>query len=442
VTGQATSLQQRLAWRLGLLFLVIFIAASLILFFRYRSDEDELAADRLLQFIREVAAGLVVDSGGHWRVHLPTSHEPLEFVVRDAHGTVLVSSSPGAKSFTVPQDRSGDPQEKGAVPLRLKLTGAFAQIDTVTGPLAIEIAESESLNSDEVRRASQESLEDVVPILVPFIFAALVIGVSTIRNSLAPLAVVARQAALITPSETHHRLTQEGLPRELQPLVAAVNGALDRLDEGFRRQREFTADAAHELRTPLAILAAHLENLGDSGAAATLSEDVARMSRLVGQLLSVAQLEALAVAPDEVADINALARDVAASMAPLAVQQGKEIGVVGPDAPIHVHGNGESLRQAIRNLAENAVQHTPKGTSVEIKVTREPAIQVNDHGPGVPAELRERVTQRFWRADRSTGDGSGLGLAIVKRIAEAHGGQVEIDDAPGGGARFTLRLPV
>jgi signal transduction histidine kinase len=165
------------------------------------------------------------------------------------------------------------------------------------------------------------------------------------------------------------------------------------------------------------------------------------MGRLVGQLLSVAQLEALAVAPDEVADLRALARDVAESMAPLAVQQGKEIAVVGVDAPIRVHGNGESLRQAIRNLAENAVQHTPEGTSVEIEVTAEPAIHVRDHGPGVPAELRERVTQRFWRADRSNGDGAGLGLAIVKRIADAHGGQFEIDDAPGGGARFTLRLP-
>ena len=443
MTGYATSLQQRLAWRLGLLFLVIFIAASLMLFFRYRSDEDELAADRLLQFISNVAAGLAVGSDGHWRVKLPPDHEPFEFVVRDAGGALLVASSPSAEKRAVDgsDDPGGGTHGRGAAPLKQTLTGAFARVETAAGPVVVEVAEAESANSEEVRRAGQESLEDVVPILVPFILAALVIGVYTIRNSLAPLAAVARQAAAITPSETHHRLTQGGLPRELEPLVAAVNGALDRLDEGFRRQREFTADAAHELRTPLAILAAHLENLGDGGGAATLREDVARMGRLVGQLLSVAQLEALAVAPDEVADLQALARDVAESVAPLAVQQGKEIAVVGADAPIRVHGNGESLRQAIRNLAENAVQHTPEGTSVEIEVTREPAIRVSDRGPGVPAELRERVTQRFWRADRSNGDGSGLGLAIVKRIADAHGGRFEIDDAPGGGARFTLRLP-
>jgi signal transduction histidine kinase len=438
------SLQQRLALRLGLLFLVIFIAASLMLFFRYRADEDELAADRLLQFIHDVAAGLAVGSDGIGRVNLPPDHEPFEFVVRDANGSVLAASSPSAEARAVdgPDGLAGGTPRQRAARLKLTLTGAFARVETAAGPVVVEVTEAKAANSQNARRAGQESLEDVVPILVPFILAALVIGVYTIRNSLAPLAAVARQAASITPSETHHRLTQEGLPRELEPLVAAVNGAIDRLDEGFRRQREFTADAAHELRTPLAILAAHLENLGDGGATAvTLREDVARMGRLVGQLLSVAQLEALAVAPDEVADLHALARDVAESMAPLAVQQGKEIAVVGADAPIRIRGNGESLRQAIRNLAENAVQHTPEGTVVEIEVTAEPAIRVSDRGPGVPADLRERVTQRFWRADRSNGDGSGLGLAIVKRIADAHGGEFEIDDAPGGGALFTLRLP-
>jgi len=165
------------------------------------------------------------------------------------------------------------------------------------------------------------------------------------------------------------------------------------------------------------------------------------MGRLVSQLLSVAQLEVLAVAPDEIADLHALTVEVAESLAPLAVQQGKEIAVIGTDARVLVRGNAETLRQAIRNLAENAVQHTTLGTSVEIEVTAEPAIYVRDHGPGVPPALRDRVTRRFWRADRSKGEGSGLGLAIVKRIADAHRGRLEIDDAPGGGARFILRLP-
>jgi signal transduction histidine kinase len=422
---------------LGLLFLVIFIAASVVLFFHYRSDENELITDELMQSIRDVAAGLVIGSDGQWRVHLGSGRPAFNFVVRDSRGAVLASSSPITRDQSQKRTYGAGPSPAQ----QEKLIGAFARVNSTAGPVVIEVSETESGKSEEARRAGQESLEDVVPILVPFICAALIIGVYTIRRSLAPLEVVARQAAAITPNETHHRLTTEDLPRELGPLVAAVNGALDRLDEGFRRQREFTADAAHELRTPLAVLAAHLENLGDDGAIQPLREDVVRMSRLVGQLLSVAQLEALAVTPDEVADLNALARDVAESMAPLIIQQGKDIAVFGPNSPIYVTGNAESLRQAIRNLTENAVQHTPIGTAVEIVVTAEPAVSVNDHGPGVAIELRERVTQRFWRAHRANGSGSGLGLAIVKRIAEAHGGQIEVDDAPGGGARFILRLP-
>ncbi|HZF35175.1 MAG TPA: hypothetical protein VE914_15370, partial [Candidatus Angelobacter sp.] len=197
MSGQATSLQQRLAWRLGLLFLVIFIAASLMLFFRYRSDEDELAADRLLQFIREVTAGLVVGPGGHLRVDLPPDHEPFEFVVRDTNGAVLVSSSPGAEAHTTdgPDAPGSGTNGQDAAPPQQTLTGAFARVETTAGPVMVEVAEAESANSEEMRRAGQESLEDVVPILVPFILAALVIGVYTIRKSLAPLAAVARQAA-------------------------------------------------------------------------------------------------------------------------------------------------------------------------------------------------------------------------------------------------------
>lgn len=441
----ATSLQARLGWRLGLLFLVVLAVGSVILFFSYRSDEDELAVERLLQFMAEVTAGLETGADRQWHAKLPLEHEAFDLVIRDASGAVLLSSPPSAAARLGPVPATNashaDPQDGPGAPHRTTL-GLFARFETAAGPVVIHVAEAESASTaQEAGSIVLEFVGDVVPILVPMVVAALLIGIFTIRDSLGPLAAVAHEAATITPSESHRRLTQEGLPRELRPLVAAVNGALDRLDEGFRRQREFTADAAHELRTPLAILAANLENLGDGRAVATLREDVARMGRLVSQLLSVSQLEALAVAPDEIADLHALTVEVAESIAPLAVQQGKEIAVIGTDAPVLLRGNAETLRQAIRNLAENAVQHTPVGTSIEIEVTAEPVICVRDHGPGVPAALRDRVTQRFWRADRSRGEGSGLGLAIVKRIADVHGGRLEIDDAPGGGARFILSLP-
>ena len=279
-----------------------------------------------------------------------------------------------------------------------------------------------------------------MPVLLPFVVATLAIGILTIRHGLAPLTEVARQVARIDPRSTELRLGGENLPRELLPMVTAINATLDRLDQGFRMQREFTADAAHELRTPLAVLAAHLDSLDDKKVAAALGEDVERMGRLVGQLLSVAQLEALDVAADETADLHAIAVDVAGSLAPFALRRSRAVAVTGTAGQALVRGNAEALRQAVRNLVENALQHTPPGTTVEVAVTDEPALQVIDHGPGVPAADRERLFQRFWRG-RRTGDGAGLGLAIVARIVAAHGGSLAVDDAPGGGGRFTIRLP-
>jgi signal transduction histidine kinase len=269
--------------------------------------------------------------------------------------------------------------------------------------------------------------------------AALIIGALTLRDGLRPLQRLARAAAGITPAVSERRLPLDDLPRELAPLVQSINAALDRLDQGFRAQRDFTADAAHQLRTPLAILAAHLDTLSDRSAAAPLREDVARMSRLVDQLLQVAELEALTLTPQERADLSALAREVAEALAPVALARRRDIAVNGASLPVPVHGNHDSLHQALRNLVENALHHTPEGTTVDIDVqARPPGISVSDRGAGIAAEDRSKLFQRFWRADRSSGRGAGLGLAIVQRIAAAHGTRVEVGEAAGGGAKFTI----
>ncbi len=444
MNGRTTSLQLRLSLRLGTLFVLMFVAGMAMLSARYQTETVEIHAQRLGDAIKTVAAAVTRDASGAFSFRLSDGVELQDYVVRAADGRVLAASSStaGMRLPVPPADwRKGVHAEAVTGADGRVRASAFAWLPTAAGLLLIQVADMRSEGEASRLGMLNKLTEDVLPIMLPLMAAVLILGVLTIRDSLAPMQELARRAAGISPMSTDVRLPVADLPPELQPLVVAINAALERLDEGFRMQREFTADAAHELRTPLAILATHLDALENREVAAALRADVDRMSRLVNQLLSVAQLEALAVAPDETADLRAIAVDVAASMAPLALKRGRSIAVTGTAAVVAVRGNADSLRQALRNLIENALQHTPAGTEVEIEVTPEPAVHVSDRGRGVPRELRGRLMQRFWRADRRNGEGSGLGLAIVTRILAAHGGRLGVGDADGGGARFSIHLP-
>jgi signal transduction histidine kinase len=257
---------------------------------------------------------------------------------------------------------------------------------------------------------------------------------------LAPLKQVSRVAENIDPATAGTRLPTVNVPTELVPLVKTINLALDRLEHGLMRQREFNANAAHQLRTPLAVLSANIEVMQDKSTAAKLTYDIELMSRIVNQLLLVARLETLSHLNNETVDLIAITTDVATNLAPLAVASGKHLEILNGTAPIFVQANAEALRAALSNLVENALSHTPPETTVSIRLTQEPAVEVVDCGPGVPPDKRNQIFERFWKGDRN-GKGAGLGLAIVKHIMTALQGSVSISDNPGGGAAFTLRFP-
>ena len=219
-----------------------------------------------------------------------------------------------------------------------------------------------------------------------------------------------------------------------------MNAALDHLDQGLQRQREFNANAAHQLRTPLSVLMANVEPLKEPEVANRLRTDVEHMSRIVSQLLLAAQLETVSINLDEIVDLNDAAAEIAGNLAPLALASGKSIELVRNDEPVVIRTNTFAVRAALGNLIENAIKHTPAGTSVRLRVTDRPSIEVMDCGPGVPIEQRTKVFERFWRGDRG-GSGAGLGLAIVDQIMKALQGSVSVGEAPGGGALFTLIFP-
>jgi len=175
-----------------------------------------------------------------------------------------------------------------------------------------------------------------------------------------------------------------------------------------------------------------------------LLADIDVMTRLVDQLLSVAELETVVVAPDEAADLKQVCLEVVEHLAPLAVQQGKAIELAAAGGGVWVHGRADLLFQAMRNLVENAIRYSPPGAVVTVEVEETGRARVLDRGPGVPAELKDRLFERFWQGRRkersAVREGAGLGLSIVAQIAGQNGGQVSVEDRVGGGAVFVLAL--
>lgn len=276
------------------------------------------------------------------------------------------------------------------------------------------------------------------------VFAVLVLAVAawTIRTALKPVHAASEQAASIAPGVNGVRLPTDDLPSELAPLVAAINGALERLEHGFEVQRQFTADAAHELRTPLAILTAALDDLQDTPEVARLRLDAQRMNRIVAQLLGIARLDGPPMVRRPL-DLRGTAAHVVEHLAPWASAAGRSLAFEAPDEPVWVQGNHDALADALRNLVENAIGHTPPDTEVVVRVETDGAVSVADAGAGVAPEHREMVFDRFWRApsQRAGSSGAGLGLAIVAEIARAHDGSITVSEACGGGALFRLCLP-
>jgi PAS domain S-box-containing protein len=211
------------------------------------------------------------------------------------------------------------------------------------------------------------------------------------------------------------------------------------LRDSEERYRLFAGDIAHQLRTPLAILRANLDGMKRAGDFKSLVGDVDDMARLVGQLLAYAQLDSLNIAPSDQADLCEICTNVAAYIAPLAIQEGRSIEVLGAESPVFINGAVDALKQAMRNLVENAIKYSARGSTITLEVFPDCSVRVIDHGKGVQKDHREGIFTRFSKIDRR-GGGAGLGLSIVQRIIDAHGGTIDLSDTPGGGATFTLQF--
>jgi two-component system OmpR family sensor kinase len=279
----------------------------------------------------------------------------------------------------------------------------------------------------------------VVVALLPFALCLMIVIVVTVRRSLRSLVDAAETARQAGPRHDFAGLPTEGLPSEVLSLVEAINEALRRLSEALEAERAFTAEAAHALRTPLAVLSARIDRLPQGPEFRAVKADIEALGRLVNQLLSAAQADTLVVDPRSQFDLAAMAEEVVAAMAPLAIRDGLTLALE-TGGSVTVRGDADAIAHALRNLIENALRYSPKGAEVLVRVDGKGLLSVEDQGPGIPAHLRSMVTKRFWRANSSDLGGTGLGLSIVERIAQAHGASLAIGERAGGGARIAISL--
>jgi two-component system sensor histidine kinase TctE len=364
----------------------------------------------------------------------------LKFRVLDGSGRVVASSEPDRRSLLPERSVAAQPGFFGVVAFdgRDFFVGAWQR--EVQGQIyVLQLARSDRFEL-LAREAVTPAITDTVVLLgslSALIFA--LAGALAVRSVLRPIRAAEAAARSVGGRNLAARLPEEGMPAEIRPLVHAFNGVLHRLEQSFQEQERFIANAAHELKTPLALARARVEaGLDDEHARARLLQDLDSMGRQVQQLLQLAQVadpQALRLGPVRPLDV---ARAVLDHLAFKAQRADVTLHLQEPGVDVQVEADAGALFVLLKNLVENALDFSPPATDVRVRLD-EAGLTVEDHGPGVPAEYRTQVFERFWRAPGQTRTGSGLGLALVREIAVAHGWSVDCGVAPGGGASFRLR---
>jgi len=422
-------------------------------FFAVRAVTEEIYDGELGEIVRELALH-VREAGGApafdlspeaERTLLLDQYDRVYYAVRRADGATIAGERALPRGAAVgPRVSFGDAEFGGeAVRLASLRVGAPGG-----GSVVIEVAETLAKRE----RLARMLLLGVALPQVMLIMAAAALVWLGVRRGLAPLqrlqqSVAERSHLDRSPLETR------GVPGEVRPLVAAVNELMQRLGAVLDFQGRFIADSAHQLRTPVAGLKAHIEVALREEELAPMKRALShlyvsaeRLSHLVAQLLSLARNEPSAVRAATLVplDLNRLVLEATAEWVAHAYRKAIDLGFEGADAPVMVHGDATRLAELVNNLVDNAVRYTPEGGRVTVRVLpgAHPALAVSDDGPRIPVEERERIFERFHRLLGTGAEGSGLGLAIVRDIATLHGARIALeDDADGVGNRFTVVFP-
>jgi two-component system sensor histidine kinase TctE len=373
------------------------------------------------------------------------------YSVHDADGRKLASSgllpSPRPVDFNQTQPQLRDTQFKGEklrlVTLPVIRPNGTAMLVQAAEPVQARLILGRSILGNIV-----------IPQLIFIVIAGVAVWIG-LKRGFEPLERL-RRAVAARPRNDLRPLDETRAPGEVRPLIQEVNALIARLQAMMDSHRRFIADAAHQLRTPFAGLKAQAELAKREQVSEPVRDALERIcvsaqrcSHLVTQLLTLArnEPEARRSAMMETLDLNRISQAIAAHWAPDALQKNIDIGFEAAEHPCPVKGDEASLRDLIDNLIDNAIRYTPSGGKITVRVGygsidhSSTWLEVEDNGPGIPLDQRERVFERFHRIPGNNQPGSGLGLAIVQEVVMRHGAQVEIDDGQDGGSLFRIHFP-
>ncbi len=447
---RAPSLLRSLVVRLTIVVVLALAGSYLVLYSEFRKGLWGLEGQSIAVQVQDLSSS-IVSGAGPPRLELPPSLRAFYaqpnalngYQLLSADGTVLESGGFSAPYLPLPATR-GDGQivmqRETDASSGNSIMAATLDLDDPHGPYRLRVVrnleEAESLVAQLMLGALDELYWPIALLLI----AVVGVVVVTVLSSLRSLRAVSHQASRLSLNSLDERLHAQNLPRELVPLVQAVNASLDRLEADYRVQREFSANAAHQLRTPLATLRARLESRFSAQELGDVAFEIEQLARLVEQLLCLARLDSQEQFQFAAYDAHAVALEVARELAPVALESEHYLTAVTPDASVPAHGNATLTRLVFRNLIENAIQYTPAGTSITLSADSATVI-IADDGPGIAAHAAASLFERFRRAPNASGPGAGLGLAIAKCIMERQGGRLSLDATTARGARFVMEFP-
>jgi two-component system sensor histidine kinase QseC len=451
-----------LRWLIVAVLIAVLLPLGVFSFQRTMSEVDELLDGRLAESARTLQiliqhAGIAslrgqdgqdamvpspskIASGPKHKKH--TYESEVGFQIFDSHGRLALATANVAQ---LPPPPSTDTDFRD-IRLGDHNWHVFTLADKADG---VVIRTAERYDSrDDIMRVLW--LNHGLPLLLGLPLLALLVGWA-VKRGLRPLASLTDALSSRLPG-SRTPISLERAPRELLPVLAALNAQLNRQEDALERERRFSADVAHELRTPLASIMINLESaMATTDPAETrdsltgAQHSVAALARRIEQLLALARVEAGVASGERThVDLIAIASDVIEELMPLMAESGVELDFVHAGQPV-VQGHEAALAALLRNLIENALRHVPEGGLVQLDIRQDShgtMVDVTDNGPGIPAEHRAAVFARFHRETSSRGDGYGLGLSIVQRAAELHGATIELLDSPfGTGLRVRVTIP-